>query len=338
MLTPTYALTATERILPNLAIDFTTAITDPRVSVARSGNTATRINSSGVIEIVNANLPRYAFDPVTLVCKGQLIESARTNLFLNSLIDGTSLATQSVTLTAAAHTISFYGSGSITISGGHSAAITGTGAYPTRTTYVFTPTAGSSTFTVSGTVQFAQIELGNFASSFIPTAGSSVLRNADLVTMTGTNFSSWYNVTEGTFVVSGNTLNVSASRPIIQASTGATSNGGQYMYFDAVGPRFALRTYTSAGAVAGAINYTAAGSPVANTTYRWACGYKTDAFIMAANGNAVTSDNTGEVSGTPDTFRIGNDTANTFLNGYIEKVQYYPMRLINDQIQAFSKQ
>jgi hypothetical protein len=80
MITPSYAVTATERVLPRMALDFTTGVLDPRVTVTRALNTATRINSSGLVEIVNANLPRFDYDPVTLAPKGLLIEEARTNL------------------------------------------------------------------------------------------------------------------------------------------------------------------------------------------------------------------------------------------------------------------
>jgi len=58
MITPGYSPTATERVLPRMALDFTTAFLDARVTVTRALNTATRINASGQFEIVNANLPR----------------------------------------------------------------------------------------------------------------------------------------------------------------------------------------------------------------------------------------------------------------------------------------
>lgn len=46
----------------------------------------------------------------------------------------------------------------------------------------------------------AQIEEGSFATSIIPTSGSTVTRNADEAEITGTNFSSWYNTNAVTIV------------------------------------------------------------------------------------------------------------------------------------------
>ena len=43
----------------------------------------------------------------------------------------------------------------------------------------------------------AQLEQGSFATSYIPTLASQVTRNADQASMTGTNFSSWYNQSQG---------------------------------------------------------------------------------------------------------------------------------------------
>ena len=84
MITPSFALTATERVLPRMALDFTTATLDSRVKFTRAANTATVINSSGFVAAINADLPRFDYNPVTLACKGLLIEEARTNLFLYS--------------------------------------------------------------------------------------------------------------------------------------------------------------------------------------------------------------------------------------------------------------
>jgi len=77
---------------------------------------------------------------------------ARYNLLLNT----TTLATQSVTVVAAAHTLRFTGTGSITLSG------TASGTYSAGS-HSITPTAGSLTLTVSGTVTDADLRVTNDA-------------------------------------------------------------------------------------------------------------------------------------------------------------------------------
>lgn len=78
----------------------------------------------------------------------------------NTLLATETLATQSVTVTAAARTLSFYGTGTITLSGASTAGpLVGTGA-SNRVSLTFTPTAGSLTLTVTGSVTRAQLELG----------------------------------------------------------------------------------------------------------------------------------------------------------------------------------
>jgi hypothetical protein len=101
MITPSFSLTATERVLPRLALDFTTASLDPRVTFTRSGNTATVVNSSGFITAINANLPRFDFNPVTLACNGLLIEESRTNsiLYSNDLSQVSAWTISTATLT-----------------------------------------------------------------------------------------------------------------------------------------------------------------------------------------------------------------------------------------------
>lgn len=71
-------------VQPSLASDFLAGSIDPRISISRALNTATRINSSGFIETVNANLPRFDHDSATLAPRGLLIEEARTNRVIQS--------------------------------------------------------------------------------------------------------------------------------------------------------------------------------------------------------------------------------------------------------------
>jgi hypothetical protein len=330
MITPAFGLTATERVLPKLALDFTTASLDSRVTFTRSGDTATVTNSSGVIVGINANLPRFDYDPTTLVCKGLLIEEARTNALLNSLIDGTSLTTQIVTVTAAARTLSFYGTGEIVLSGAHSATVTGTGAYPSRKTLTFTPSAGALTLTVTGTVQFAQLEIGAFATSFIPTTTTALTRNADVATMTGTNFSDWYNATEGTFSLSGIPM-TTASSGALSADDGTNNQRMQMRELSGGGQAFIVN-----GGVTQA--NLATGTWAANALGGCAFAYKADSFVCAAGGATPATDTVGTVP-TVSRLVIGGSAGvnQTTFNGRIAKLNYWPQRLTNSETQAFSK-
>jgi hypothetical protein len=180
---------------PTLNLDFSGGVADSRITFGGTGGTVT--NSSG--SLVVSSGPRLSFNTATSKY-ALMIEPAATNLLLNSLVNGTNLSTQSVTVTAQAYTLSFYGTGTVTLSGSATGAKVGTGAYPTRSTFTFTPTAGTLTLTVSGTVQFAQLEAGLLATSFVPTAGTSATRTVDSAAMTGAAFS-WFNANQGTFVV-----------------------------------------------------------------------------------------------------------------------------------------
>jgi hypothetical protein len=115
------------------------------------------------------------YHPVTHTALGLLVEPTATNILLASQV----LATQTVTVTAVAYTLSFYGTGTITLSGVSTAGpLVGTGAAD-RVSLTFTPTAGSLTLTVTGTVSEGQLETGAFATSPIRTFTTTVTRSPD---------------------------------------------------------------------------------------------------------------------------------------------------------------
>jgi hypothetical protein len=120
------------------------------------------------------------YDPTTHVCKGFILEGAATNFLLNTTVP---LVTQNVTTAATPHMLSFMGTGTITLSGTSTAGpLVGTGAN-NRVSLYFTPTAGTLTVTVTGTVNIAQLEQqNNIVTSFVPTYGATVTRTADAVT------------------------------------------------------------------------------------------------------------------------------------------------------------
>jgi hypothetical protein len=84
--------------------------------------------------------------------------------------------------------LSFYGTGTITMSGGYVGSLVGAGAFPTRINQAITPNTTSITFTVTGSVQYAQLEIGVSPSSIIITSGTTATRAAD-ITVNGLLFS-----------------------------------------------------------------------------------------------------------------------------------------------------
>ena len=76
----------------------------------------------------------------------------------NELVGTATLSTQSVTVTAIPYTISFGGAGTVTASGAHVGALTNG--------QTFTPTAGTLTLTVAGSVTTAQLERGSAVTSY----------------------------------------------------------------------------------------------------------------------------------------------------------------------------
>jgi hypothetical protein len=334
MITPSYGLTATERVLPALAFDFTTGTVDPRITCVRAGD-STRTNSSGVIELVAANTARIDYDPVTLACKGLLIETGRTNLFLNSLINGTSLATQTVA-TNGQYTLSFYGTGSIAMTGGYTGTLTGTGAYPSRvflTVVAFT----STVFTVTGTVQYAQLELSNansgfanYPTSFIPTAGASATRAADVVTVD--NLSPWFNSVEGTLMAQASTYDSHIAgnpRAVCDLGAGTTTNRFLLRYTNtstAVAPR-AVMNGTST------FNTGYGSTSALNTPVKQAMAYKSanSASTLQGYGSVVT-ETTAFASFIPTKLFLGTGNTSIPLNGHIQKVSYWKQRLTNNEM------
>ena len=320
-------------IRPSLDLDFANSQTvDPRITFTRA-STAARTNARGLIEIVPAGVPRIDFDAVTGACKGLLIEEQRTNLLLNSA----TLVTQNVTVSAVAHTLSFYGTGTVAMSGVATGSLVGAGAYPTRSTLTFTPTAGTLILTVTGSCTDGQIEAGAFPTSYIPTVASQVTRVADVASMTGVNFSSWYRQDEGTLTVDGLLVGgASGAFPYQVALVGAnadTDSIGTYWQANAGTIRFGLRV---GGSSQGDVS--SAASKAANTPYKVAARYATNNMHAAFDGVLGTPDTTCTVP-TVNALSIGGAVGyQNRANVWLRSIVYYPKALTNAELQAISTQ
>jgi len=139
-------------------------------TITRAGDST--YNSPIGIKTATANQPRIEYDSATGRSLGLLCEASRTRL---NTISALPTAAENVTVTAAAHTVSFYGAGSVALSGTHTATLVGTGAGQ-RVQLAFTPTAGTLTLTPSGSVVDLQLEAGSGATSIIRGEGSQQTR------------------------------------------------------------------------------------------------------------------------------------------------------------------
>jgi len=315
-------------LAPSLSLNFTSGVLDPRITFTRA-STATYFNSSGVLTSAAINEARFDHNPTTLAALGLMIEASKTNLVLNS----DALITQNVTVTAVAHTLSFYGTGTVVISGTGTGTLVGSGAFPTRSSLTFTPTAGVATLTVTGTVTQAQLEAGAFATSYIPTTAATVTRATDVASIT--TVTPWYNATEGTLYVSGQLIGSAPSTfPYMTALVGANANN------DSIGVAWTansslMRYGVRVGGVT-ASDITAGPAKTAGSTYKVAGRYALNDFQAAFDSVLGVADTAGTVP-TITALSLGGSVAfQVAANTYFRYVAYYPRRFSNAQLQALT--
>ena len=169
-----------------------------------------------------------------------------------------------------------------------------------------------------------QKEAGNFPTSFIPTSGSTVTRSPDLCTIEGTNFSSWYNQSEGTvFVEAKNYPHPVSGKALVALAfsdntynnriTLASSTGNDQFNFDV----------TVGGSQQRAIlgNFVSSGLKSSG-------GYKSTGSAGSLDGAAAVTSNTPNIPSVISQLDIGQThNGSNFLNGHISRLAYFPPRL-----------
>ena len=301
---------------------------DPRVTFTRASS-GTYVGADGLIKTATTNEARFDHNPTTGESLGLLVEEARTNLLLNSA----TLSTQSVTVAAAANTLSFYGTGTVTLTGVSTAGpLVGTGAN-NRVSLTFTPTVGVLVVTVSGSVTNAQLEAGAFATSYIPTTTATVTRAADVTSVTGANFSSWYNQTEGTVLAEYKRL-VNASGRVLTFND--TTANEQIRITASLSTNIRPDWQVIDGGAVQA-NVLGAAEVAVGATGKTAGVYKLNDFQQATNSTLGTADTVGALP-TLTVLNIGaNETgSNSMLNGTIKRLTYWPVRLANPTLQSIT--
>lgn len=299
-------------------------------TVTRAGTTLTRwasptsgpslVAANTWLKDYDPNLPQPLFVPY----------ESRTNLLLNSLLDGTNLSTQSVTVTAVANTLSFYGTGTVTLSGVSTAGpLVGTGAN-NRVTLTFTPTAGTLTLTVSGTVKWANLEAGADATAFIPTAGSTVTRPATVCTLATASipgFSATTLTMTGRAYANSESATTATNRFICSLDDGTTNNRASF--FRATNATVNLLCVDTAATQA----QISGGAWAANTLISVAGRWALNNFAISVNGSAESTDTSGTMPSSITTLHIGTgNTSIQQLHGGIVALGLYNTAKANLQL------
>jgi len=364
-----------------------------------------------LIQSATVNTARFDHDPVTLACRGLLIEESRTNLLLRSegldaspwiQINTTTITSNNTTAPDGATTAERFTVGATTqaygffnsttswtsgvtytssfflkadqvtrvrISAGSQAThpisaifdLTGNGSIvgtPTGTAYIERYANGwyrcsvTATSTATGLTSLrvtavtgtndnypgnsvdsfwawgAQNEVGSFATSYIPTVASSVVRSADVCSITGSAFTGFFgsSPSEFTYNTSLTHLPTSALIPNVRVLSDSTSGPNRrWLYGDAQANNLFQGKYFE---VTNNINLGAA----ASYPYKVAISYTPTTNYWSVNGRVAAS---GVTSGALLNSVVGLQVGQTG-SYHFQYLKGYKKRLSNDKLQALT--
>jgi hypothetical protein len=184
----------------------------------------------------------------------------------------------------------------------------------------------------------AQLEAGAFPTSYIPTTTATVTRSADVASISGSNFSSWYRQDEGTLFAEATSNHLHGGTNqfprIASLSDGTTTTRIDLLYR-------VLSPYTDAG-------YSIVDSNVSQAAFdtnrqsngtRLSVGYQINNFAFAQAGSILSgaTDNSGTVP-VVNQLSIGRRSGtDLLLTGTIRRLCFWPTRLPNSTLQTVTQ-
>jgi len=202
-----------------------------------------------------------------------------------------------------------------------------------------TASGGDTSYSGSGNYNYiwgAQVEVGAFPTSYIPTSGSTATRNPDSVTMTGDNFSDWYNSSEWTLMIaarrnySGNFL----TYPNLARINDGTANNNVAFYGAQGSTQFTNYGIYSGGAEQ--TPYVAINVPT-TSQFKMIQALKENDSTFGGNGTLTTTDTSVLMPVGVNQLLIGSDGGNGRWGATIQQLTYYPVRLPNSTLQTLTK-
>jgi hypothetical protein len=175
-----------------------------------------------------------------------------------------------------------------------------------------------------------QVELGSFSTSVIPTSGSTVTRTADFARITGTNFSSWYNPNEGTVYAESIFTNTISFNTVYCLGDGTSNNRTRTIQWN----NGTNRSLTINVGGEDQVNIVGTGGV---GLFKFAAALKQNDFAVSQNGTTPSVDTSGLMTVADKLFIGSTDGSVFFLNGYLRRLTYYPVRLPNQILQNLTK-
>jgi len=188
----------------------------------------------------------------------------------------------------------------------------------------------------------AQFENFGHATSYTRTFGTSATRSADVVSITGTDFSSWYNDSEGTFVTTTSSvtnLQSDDNRGIFAVTdTGTAASVFRHLVMYR-GPT--ANFYVVSKAVSATVfSPITSGNPTYNKDsvgYGYSSSEASDVFY---NGSQITT-TTSTVDWaayTADKLEIGAYAGSSFISGHIKRLSYWNTKLPDSDLIQITKE
>jgi hypothetical protein len=175
----------------------------------------------------------------------------------------------------------------------------------------------------------SQVETSTFPTSYIPTSGSAATRGKDVASLPVERFA--YNQTQGSVVakyipsiIETDVRGVFELYSLSGASNRVYSSSGNAKHW----------FVKSGGATVADFDL---GTPDVNQLNKISGVYKKDDFAASLNGQAVSTDTSGDVPVGITKFFIGQIDSSFHINGHIKQIQYYPKRLSNEELELITQ-
>ena len=178
----------------------------------------------------------------------------------------------------------------------------------------------------------------NFATSYIRTNSKATIRGADQVTISGSDFTDFYNDIEGTFSVSHSILSAVPDGKncyVFEVSDGGATHVA-FRYND-VNSSFANKPAFHSVYNSGlSASMNASGTYTRGQIVKGAMTAKASSFKATWNGETIQTDGSGSLfgPGTTGQLAIGryHPTPGYELNGHIQRMSYWPKQLSSNQL------